>query len=321
MYNGPYPGNPARGDWRTPFTAEGNIIQLAATSSKIYALCGENPGSFILKESSNGSGWANVPSAPAAIQSIYEANNQLFIGAGTIVPLSLSIYVYNSSAFIKLADTQNKLLNGAAWDGSSNYYLSVKDLITESGGCIYLSDGSTLAGTNLIGNSNNIPFMGIINLGSSIAAISRDGILYSVTSANISSTGRRLRSGSNDKLATGALAIWQQDINNPSSPKLLLAGRQDKPENSVNYLHGYQELSLASGAISGGDAFRDPGKGFPSTIGFSDDNNATYKSNMEKNPVNSFFQAGDGTLFASTQNNGVWSYRLRDGKWQWNAEQ
>jgi hypothetical protein len=304
-YDGQYPNNPARGNW-TLSTPGGNIRQLAETGSKMYALCGE-PGNFILKESSDGSNWSNVAHAGITVQAIYSANDKLFVGTGQIG--ALSIYYYDGT-FTNLAYTQDKLLNGAAHDGTT-YYLSVKSLSTELGGGIYTS-GSTPAQTNtsLIGNSNNIPFMGVIKLGTSsnIVAISRkEGVLYTVTSSGVTNTNRKLGTR---KLATGALLVFNDN--------LLLAGRQDEMLNSINYEHGYRELVLSSGSITGTD-FLDPGTHSPSTV----DNYATYRSTLEKNPVKHLFKASydDKTLFASTYTNGVWSYRLRDGRWQWNSEQ
>jgi hypothetical protein len=301
-YNGQYPNDPARGDWTT-FTPGGNIRQLAATNNTMYALC-EDSVKYILKKSGNGSSWSNasVPNE-ISIQSIHAAYNTLFIGTGD------SIYKYDGTSLTPLtgADTANKRLNGAAYDGS-DYYLSV------SGGGIYKSD-LTLGGANLIGNSNNVLFMGIINLdetntSNKIVAISRDGELYDVKDSSVEKKNYTL---GNKNFATGALAIWTNPNN--YSEKLLVAGRQSM-EYTVNYLQGYLEFKLDSGnnIISN---FSEPGKNSPSSV----NNYGTYQSLMEKNPVHSLFQANDGTLFASTATNGVWSYRLRNDKWQWNAEQ
>jgi len=295
-YKGTNSSNHAIGSW-DDIPLGGNIRQLAVAGTTMYALCGE-PEDFILKKSLNGSGWSNV-SLPAgiAVQAIYAANGQLFVGVGTVD--SFSTYNYDGINFTKLADTQDKLLNGAVFDGSI-YYLSVKSLSTESGGGIYTSNLTT---TQLI--SDGIPFMGIINLGSEIAAISREGVLYEVTDGGVIQKAVL----DDKKLATGALAVWNNT--------LLLAGRQDEMKFDINYLHGYRELELSSGSIKDGSVFRDPGIHSITTV----DNNATYKSTLEKNPVKHLFQAGDGILFASTYTNGVWSYRLRGDKWQWNSEQ
>jgi len=306
MYNGQYPDNPARGRW-TSATLNGNIRQLAVTSTTMYALCGDS-GENVLKKSDNGSSWSDV-SVPDGIdvQSIHAVNDQLFIGAGKYGSYS----ILNGNNFTVLTDTSYRLLNGAAFDGKS-YYLTANDIDKARGSTYKITIGGTTDTIN-----NDIQFMGIINLGNTIVAISRKGELYYVTS-NISYTGYRL-SGLSDgkeknKLATGALAIWT-DPN--TSGRLLLVGRQDEMLYTVNYLHGYQELELEAGGIKSGAVFREPGLYSLSSV----ENNATYKSNMEKNPVNYIYQASDGVLFASTQKNGVWSYRLRESKWLWNSEQ
>jgi hypothetical protein len=285
--NGTISYNSATGDW-SESTPGGIIKQLAATSSIMYALCEESK-KFVLKQSSDGSNWTNV-SAPADIQSIYAAGSQLFIGAGTS-----GAYSILNSSFTVIANTGNKLLNGAA----SNYLIT-KDKYYDSGAIYPVTGGTPIR--------DDIPFMGIIAFGSTTVAIARDGVLYDIPS--FSYKGNLTNSGKNKNRASGALATWQ-DFSNSSS-KLLLAGRLEEPVNSVNYLHGYQEIDQA---LTGN--FHDPGNGFPTTV----ENNAAYTSNMEKNPVNYLIQAPDGILFASTATKGVWSYRLRSGKWQWNAEQ
>jgi hypothetical protein len=300
-YDGHYPNNSARGSW-TEITPGGNIRQLAATTI-MYALCGDS-GNFVLKKSSNGSNWTNVLGAvPDNIKSIYAAGNTLFIGAGTTD--AYSIFEFDGNNFTPLTSTGNKLLNGAASDGT-NSYLITKDMNTQSGNTYIVTGTSVITTIN-----NSSPLMGIINLNSTtIVATSRDGVLHTVTSSGVYSTGHRLNgsNSSREYFATGALAVWNNT--------LLLAGRQEEPKNSVNYLHGYQELDLANGTISG-SGFRDPGTGVPSTV----ENNKAYKSNMEKNIVNFLYRAHDGILFASTQEKGVWSYRKRGDEWLWNAEQ
>ncbi|MDR2595693.1 MAG: hypothetical protein LBC76_00075 [Treponema sp.] len=309
-YKGTNPSNPAIGRWDDiPNVGNnGNIRQLAATSTFMYLLCGES-GRNVLRKSSNGNSWANVHVPDdILVQSVYAANNQLFIGTGNYS--SYSIYEYDGNNFTFLINSKNMLLNGVAYDSNNSvFYLIAKDIDAETGNIFKYTAGSL---PEQIPSSN--PFMGIISLGNSIVAISRNGILCNI-GPNISPGPRLNGDGSSDKLATGALEIWT-DPN--TSRKLLLAGRQDKMNYSVNYLQGYQELELENGKIKAGAAFRDPGLHSLSTV----DNNASYKTNMEKNPVNYLYQdSSDHILFASTQTNGVWSYRLRGDRWLWNAEQ
>jgi len=309
-YDGTKSGKPSEGNWYDiPNVGKNGIIrQLAVTNNVMYVLCGES-GQNVLRKSSNGTSWSDVHvNDDILVQSVYGVNNQLFIGAGT--NNVYSIYKYDGSNFEFLIATENRLLNGAASNGTS-YFLIAKDLGSNTGST-YSYDGIN---TNSITNLGNTSFMGIISLGSQIVAISRNGFLFYITT-NILQTGHKLNSSSSNLFATGALAIWTAPH---TSNKLLLAGRQDGMNFSVNYLQGYQELELdSSGNIISGASFRDPGIN-PSLSTVND--NASYKTNMEKNPVNHLHQAGDGILFAATQAKGVWSYRQRGDRWLWNAEQ
>ena len=79
------------------------------------------------------------------------------------------------------------------------------------------------------------------------------------------------------------------------------------------------EFEALSGTIIGN--YTEPGINALSTVNTGD--NEHYKSSIGKYPVNHIFQANDGILFASTQKNGVFSYRQRgrNNDWQWNAEE
>jgi len=296
------------GNWHD-FSIDGHIWQLAATDTTMYALC-EGSVKNVIKISSNGSAWNNEIYIPdeISVQSIYAVNNQVFIGAGILK--SFTIYRLDGNDFTFLTETQNRLLNGAASDGT-DCYLIAKDMEAGTGSTYRIDIGGAAVTID-----SSTPFMGILNIGSVIVAISRNGTLYNIT--NNFSKGPRLNGGGNEKFATGALAVWTDPI---TSNKLLLVGRQDEPKFNVNYLHGYQELELDSSGNITGNTFHDPGINFPlSTI----DNNASYKSNMEKNPVKHLYQDKNNSeyiLFASTETKGVWSYRQRGDKKLWNAEQ
>jgi len=282
--------------WSSPpgLRRASKILQLAATTGtpgKLYALC-EGSGRAILW-SYDGTSWENITGSHN-IQTIYAAGTQLFVGTGTHG--AYNIIRYNGITFSSLGSTGSRLLNGAAFAGGT-YYLSTN-------GGIYTTDLSTPF--TIIGDDHF--FMGIIGHGSDVYAITRSGNLYNVTAPfgdPIASLGGRL--------ATGALAIWTSN-----SGDLLLAGRQETLAASMSsgYTFGYMEYNL-----SGGSTFREPGPGSLSTV----DSNERYKSTIGKVPVQHILQApapsGVGVLFASTQKDGVWSYRVRGGVWQWNAEQ
>jgi hypothetical protein len=294
-----------KGKWSSS-NPGGRINALAVTNDvteTLYALCEET----ILSKSANNNVWITekIP-ADYTIKGIYAAEKYLFIGAYNKSTSAYCICILNGT-FSLLENTGNRLLRGAAYDGSSNYYLPTIDMVGSNGkgGAIYtVTDTPTLT---IIPDNQNIQFMGIISNGSNVYAISRSGDLYD----SIGGFANKIASFGGSYRATGALAIWTDGGNT-----LLLAGRQGE---TTSYTHGYMELNITGGYISGN--FEEPGKKTPSTLHTSDDN-GRYQSTIGKNAVNFLYQSDvDETLFASTQKNGVWSYRYHKGMWHWNAEE
>jgi hypothetical protein len=306
-YEGTNPGT-GRGIWEETKPGGGNIFALAATD-KLYALCAGSSGKKVLMVSNEGRIWNKVNELgnDIIINTIYAANNKLFIGAGGIG----KYYILSGNDFTtKLIDTENKMLNGAAYHNGI-YYLSTKDLITDNGGGIYSIEESALsteASARLLRNGS---FIGIINTGNVVLAITRNGNLHTVTPNSVDQVSGV---SMGNRLATGALAVWENNGN-----RLLLAGRQDSIGTTITtgYSHGYIEAGIdINGAITGN--FDEPGKNDLSTINKGD--NERYRSSIGNYSSNHIFQAYDGTLFASTQKDGVWSYRDRSKGWSWNAE-
>jgi len=304
-----------KGKWKDDIKpGGGNIFALAATTDKLYALCGGTSNKKVLKVSGDGEIWSDVEEllkSNVVINTIYAVNNQLFIGAGSIGNYS----ILNGNDFTTtLAETDNKMLNGVAYHNGI-YYFSTKDLITENGGGIYIINGGDLFSQESASTLGNGAFVGIINIGigaDPVKAINRDGNMFNVTSGGISPI---IGTSMGERLATGGLGVWKND----KGERLLLAGRQDTLGTSISsgYTHGYLEAVIdSSGNI--GD-FDEPGRKEPSTVNYGD--NERYGSTIKNHPVNHIFQASvDDILFASTQKNGVWSYRDRKNGWSWNAE-
>jgi len=307
-YNGTAEGYEDRGAWEetSPGDPKGRVFGLAATNDSLYALF-EESGKSVLRRTFDGKIWRLLEkeSNDHNIRSIHSINDVLFIGAGDSLTSLYILYCNDNDKdnfnLIKLQDTGNLLLNGAAYDNGT-YYLSAKDLINTAGGCIYSSD---LVNTASLGS--NIPFVGIINIDTSVIyAIDQNGKLY-----NVPSIGVITDMGS--YLATGALSIWE----NEEGERLLLAGRKDIMSVSVTsgYTYGYLELNLTNGG-----RFIEPGIESVST----ESNNGRYRAGIGKLPINHIAQSSTGAdriLFASTQKNGVWSRRQRSSEWKWNAEQ
>lgn len=323
--------------WSKEAQPGGNILQIAATGDYLYALCStdqNNDGKTVIKmfDKANSS-WSQISGILNnidKINNIFATNDILFITArvsSTYYNVFYTIlYISNDTP-----DTVNELIipntdmndtgeiNGVAFNGES-YFLSAKDR-----GVYKINDISE--GALLIkykdtdGNDVNINFSGIINLQdevNTIILIARNGDIYTVKDIIT-----KIENVFMDKMATGTLAIWREN-DQPSSNRLLLAGRQDSLyySSTSGFTYGYLELELDTIGIKGGKNFIEPGKEPLSTVR---GDNERYQSTIGKNPVNYLFQVppeidGDMILFASTQKNGVWSYRERNGIFQWNAE-
>jgi len=265
------------------------IAQLAATTTRLYALCDD--GSVIRSTSGTGTG--------ISTEAIFAVGNVLFYNNG------------NSISYLDDSDNTGQIvanvsmLNGAASD-VTYFYLS-----TKSNGIYYIDKGLSGTATQIADSQKG--FMGIISLeDNTVVAITRDGELYKIEIGGVSEIVTY------DSLANGALALWSNS-DSGLNDKLLLVGRQDTLTYSTQsgYTYGYVELALdASGGLIPDSSFNEPGTASPSTVS----DNESYISSIGKNPVNHIFQASDGILFASTQKNGVWSYKERDGEKQWNAE-
>ncbi|MDR0486989.1 MAG: hypothetical protein LBG91_01945 [Treponema sp.] len=292
------------------------IASLASDGTYLYALtyAGVNTSTAVVKRLDTGGAWTNIDTGGWNILNIYAAGGKLFIGVESSGSYTI-LYVDGTGA-VELECTGE--ICGAAFNGT-DYFLCTK------GDTVYRLPGSGFPGTPDSIVEDKAKFYGIISLendplSSTVAVITRDGKLYTVTDSVITDSGAAL-SG----FASGALAVWRE--NGSGVPKLLLAGRQDSLEYTISsgYTYGYVEIDITSTGTSG--TFREPG-GSPSSIsppGVAGDTER-YKSTIGKNPVNHLFQApvnvdGNMTLFASTQKNGVWSYRERKGLYQWNAEE
>ncbi|MCL2411940.1 MAG: hypothetical protein FWC97_09900 [Treponema sp.] len=307
------------------------VIQLAATDDYLYALCFRETSTAIIRElwRYDGTNWTQITGTIAPyteMQTIFSANNRLFIGAhrnGTVpdpdnhnrpVLYHAILYVNNNNIELTNITEIRSLLRGAAFDGTN----------------IFLCTGSNIFVRNSSGGGSNSDisgdisnFQGIIALpDDTVVAITLDGRLFEVDSTGIVSaptgTGNApwpITSFGDGRSATGALAIWQDDPdpNTPTTEYRLLVGRRDIRATTMSgHTFGYVELELSNtgGIAAGENSFETPDvHAFSNTIGAI--------------IVNHLFQPPCGSrILASTQRRGVWSYRHRAGDSHrvWNAE-
>jgi len=249
------------------------------------------------------------------VQSIHASGDTLFAS----VRESDSNYKFHfkkgSADFKEIPETISKeVLKGVAFDGVY-YYLCTYY------GIFYVEASQINTESKLPVLLENEEFTGIINLeiNNRVAAITRKGNLYEI----YDKTTSKKAEFSNDRYSSGALAVWYR-YKGDTSPSLLLVGRSEHYySTNTGYTNGYVEITLDAAGISGSE-FNDPGKGTPTSV----DDYDPYVSSLGKKPVNHLLQAPEAidsemTLFASTHQNGVWSYRYRsrDEKILWNAEQ
>jgi hypothetical protein len=343
LFSYKYEKSAPKDSWKNEISPGGNILQIASTGDNLYALCTtdkNNDGKTIVKRmDKDNSTWipmGGVLDDYAKIQNIYAAGGVLFVWA------ALSTSNYNNN-ILYIKDTQDAknimdnqddtgLITGAAFNGTSYFlpFISKKTDKDKINGVYRIDDLNGVVKTiifkNSLGNDVNIHFNGIINLGNganTILLISRNGEIYTVNDSIEKITGIFM-----GRLSTGALAIWREN-DQPDCKKLLLAGRQDSLyySSTYGYSYGYMELELDDAGIKPGSNFIEPGRNSVNAQSVSTlTDYERYKSSIGKYPLNFIFQTppdidSNMTLFASTQTNGVWSYRVRENEQKyWNAE-
>ncbi|MDR2661891.1 MAG: hypothetical protein LBC31_02715 [Treponema sp.] len=248
----------------------------------------------------NGSGWKNHGDVGAAEQ-LFGAGDNLFIGVltGTAgAPDGYKVVIKDASGSMGNSLTTvteisgTGLLRGAATDGSDTYFG------TSIGGGVY-KVGSPL--TLVVGD----PVIGLFNdLSNTVYAVTNGGTIIS----DVAGTPARMTS---DFRFSGALAGWDH-----KGGGMLLLGLQ---RSSGSYGYGYRELRLSAGGIV------TPGSSAPSSVEID----SQYTSAIGEHAVTSIYvlagsNSGDNDgrpiIFACTAKDGLWSYRVRDGRAQWNGE-
>jgi hypothetical protein len=213
-------------------------------------------------------------------------------------------------------------LTGAGKVGN-NYYLATR------GNGIYQADGSnpTIAfvpATPTPTLENPTPSVPTVMAGllqtqdaqgqDIIIGVSREGTTVHIDSAGVLTVGSTSLGGTH----TGALALMDSPDPKGGFDKLLLLGYRGS---NSSYQHGYREVQLNSANGNHSDA-KIPGSA-PSSI----QNEQQYTSSLRRYPVTALWvvqsqvPADPSVIFASTTNQGLYSYKDRNGNWEWNHEE
>ncbi|GHV74012.1 hypothetical protein AGMMS49940_13140 [Spirochaetia bacterium] len=286
----------------------GYVVDVASTSGALYALTINNTSTAVWKNTGSG-GWTSLGngSGYGFIQNIYGAGAQLFatgaVGDGGGGYNYAILYENSLDSFTLLQETGKALLSGAG-ELSPTYYLG-----TTGNGIYPVSSGFVVDPPVTI--STDIKGLLKTKIGSTdfIIAASKNGmILYS--------TGSGFTEWSPGGTFTGALTVTKA-FNNGSfnGTEMLLIGIQGS---STSYSHGYQEVTVTeSGGTINFGSLTDPGG---STSSIKPDGN--YSSSLKRYPVTALWaEPSHSVIFAATSNEGLYSYRSRNGVWQWNYEE
>ncbi|MDR0600790.1 MAG: hypothetical protein LBG42_00265 [Treponema sp.] len=331
--------------WMPLVKPEGKILSLAATNEHLYMLVSTGSGSpdnFMLWRSSDpvSGQWETVYMGDAAaytLQSIYGNEHRLFAscllkGVTDDRGKYALFYVDSTKSSLTLLNTGTQYLTGVAADGhtagSSCFFLATAG--TGIYRVEYQASGTPLAPGTVVSGMAALNISGIVNLGdmvtsdnnlenttgSEIAAIARDGSLYSVSASGIDPRGSIYRLSKWSR----SLGLWQDPLD--SSKRYLLINLDGDYST-----YGYGEISLIfnSGQFSLGTNYvtcAKPGSGGSNPYTDSGD----YDNSIGKYSINQMMQAPSAidtrmTLFAATAQNGLWSYKLREDGWQWNMEE
>ena len=284
----------------------GKIRSLAATNTYLYALC--DPGLFRI--TTNSTTWEAIGSDASGkyptLQNIFaDSSGQLFAGANNGGTYGI-LYLDASNKLQVLADN-TELLSGVANNGTTHF-------LSTRGKGVYTFSGTPSTTTILTQiEAKNLLIAGMIQLNATtVIAIERDGgTLYKVATGGLTHAGASASVVKTGKYATGALALY-----NKNSKDYLIVGVQGVLFNTTSsYSHGYKEFEIDAGDLKGPNE--------PTVTVVSGNQ---YTSSIGKRPINFMLQPPatlDNTemlFFASTQTTGLWSFRFRDGVWQWNAE-
>ena len=266
------------------------IRDLAVVGNRLFAL-----GSNGIVYAGNGTTWEPDPiTGPGNVQRIFGAGTYLFAGTfDGIENYAIWSMAGTGTALIELQSVDG-LLRGAAYNGT-NYILGTQ------GGGVYTGSGISISRDDTFPDST---IMGITSVGSTI---------YMVTPGAVYQYGPpHIHIGSGHRF-TGAISAW-----NHSGQSLLLLGIQ---EGSGSYSYGYREIQ-----ISPTGSFKMPGTSDPTSMAIGSGISSAIRSRAVNHlyVMPQFHSTGDDDhrpiIFAATQRNGVWSYRVRNGIAQWNGE-
>ena len=268
----------------------GRIRDLAVAGTTLFALADNGT-----VHAWDGTSWSEI-AGPGTVQRIFGAGDFLF--AGTLNNYTYSIFSMNAgSDTLIVRESNTGFLRGAAYNGTT-YVLG-----TQGGGVYTSPDGIAIDPVSGYGNI----IMGLTEF---------DGEIYIVSNSQLYQWGVNPTAIGPSYRFTGAIRVWE----NRNGELLLLLGIQ---LSSGSFAYGYRELRLPTGSSND---FNMPGLDSPTSMELDSGRTSAIRNNAVNHlfVMPRFYSSGDDShrplIFASTQRNGLWSYRVRNGTAQWNGE-
>lgn len=268
----------SQGAWSKVGGVPSNIFDIAAAGSTLYMLSITDENTSVYK---TGSEKIENTSEFDVIQGLYSNGSAVFAGAMKSGSDEYAILNVSGNSL-----TLNQSINSPLTGAAGSYFATARNGIYNN--------------ANLIPGSSGYSIAGIISTGSGVIAVTGTGNILEVTGSSVTVHAA-------SESFTGALCVYKRD-----GITLLLLGVK-----SSVYDMGYREMKL-------NDNFQlsVPGDNVPdSTVSDRD----KYRATLAKCAVNSIFQLEETSagsdklpvLLASTQKDGLWSYRENE----WNAEE
>ena len=269
------------GRWTSTIRAPDRILSLAATDNDLFVVTySGNNHQNSILSIRSGSTWSSI-SLASRPQVIYGSGSDLYIG------------------------TVNNIIRRQS-DGSLSSLNINADLHGAAGSFIATSNGVYDNGAGPISGTSGINITGIIQANGVIFAVNRGGNLLRYNAGP--SRFDQIPNTSNSY--TGAMAEW---IPAGGGRTLLLLGVQG----TNNHNRGYREINITN--LANISTPYEPGTWEGSTVITA--NRSRYEASLARHSITSILQIRPGNMiFASTGLNGLWSFKLRDGIWGWNAE-
>lgn len=288
----------------------------------------------------NGSGWSNI-SSPSSVYDVAFAGSELYVlqveeNSSTVYKHKDSSAVGNPTGYDRIqsifgsssglfaaarkSGTEEYAilqLGGSSWDAkkTGNAAFELRGVAGSLFATATAGIFSGLTSVRPLEGTENIAVIALFTdskIGSSVIAVTSSHGLLDINGSTVTRHNKGVS-------LSGAICVWEKT---GAANPLLLVGINGGVNN-----YGYRELRIISGKVNFGD-FYEPGDLSPDSSVFDKDK---YKSQLEKYVIRSIAQprgvnaSGSSKMpvvFASTQKNGLWSYRA-DGdnaEGVWNAE-